>query len=120
MKFVRALVVFFSIVLLAFANWANPAFSAVKTLPVNESIQRTWLAAATGADLPEGINEQRYTPGPGQGTKSPIKQFFSGAFVKPVLLNVPRVSGSNYYLLSKFIHLGFSTTDVIFPFHQFW
>jgi hypothetical protein len=120
MKPIRALIALFSIALLAFANWVTPALSAVHTVPTKEGIQHTWLAAAPGADLPDGINEQRYASGTGQGSGTSTKQIFSWAFLRPVFLNAPCVSGIHYYLLSRFIRLGFPTTDVIFPFHQFW
>lgn len=51
---------------------------------------------------------------------SNFKQPVPCDFFKLPLLNRPAVSGTRYFSLTKFLCIGFSSTDVIFPFHQFW
>lgn len=122
MKIYRHIAAYLIILLLAFANMgAYLIGDAQLTPPSTHRHEQCQVVSASDAIPLYGLTEQRYSSGPGQSNGIPsFKHPFSWAAARTVFLNSPQVSGVGYFLLTKFLLIGFSTTDAIYPFHQFW
>ncbi|MBI1226124.1 MAG: hypothetical protein GC192_12890 [Bacteroidetes bacterium] len=121
MKFSREIAAHLSILLLAFANISAYMSRSVRDAPLTVHHEQSQLRAADDALPIYCLTEQRYSAGAGQGNGVPNFKYPVGfAPVKNFSLNASLASGADYYLLSKYLLIGFPSTDVIYPFHQFW
>ncbi|MCF8247422.1 MAG: hypothetical protein K9J37_20455 [Saprospiraceae bacterium] len=121
MKSIRKIAAYLGIALLAFANMGAYLGSGVQVTYTKAHNEQSQLASASDGLPLYCLTEQRYGTGVGQGNGAPsLKQPLGWAGVKAVFLSAQQVTGANYFILSKYLLIGFSTTDAIYPFHQFW
>jgi hypothetical protein len=120
-KFFRAIAAYLSIALLTLVSMTSHRPAAVVAYPAQHH-EQSQLSQTSAGDLPYCLTEQqRYSSATGQGAAfGGFKQHFDWAALKPIFLNARRITGIGYFLLTRFLLVGFSSTDVIFPFHQFW
>jgi|GEM_PF-3074360 len=121
-KFLREIAAYLSIALLALANMgAVHNVATQQDLAPVPSHDQSWLVPASDGIPLYCLTEQLQSAVSCQGNGSAgFKLPIFWAVAKPFFLNAPSVSGFHYFQLSRFLLIGFSTTDVIFPFHQFW
>ncbi|MBK9016829.1 MAG: hypothetical protein IPM82_23735 [Saprospiraceae bacterium] len=121
MKFFREIAAYLSIALLALANMGAYVNGSVQIAPPTDLHQESRLTIATDGVPLYCLTDQRFSVGAGQGNSaSTFKHPFVWAAMKTAFLNAQQISGVQYYHLSKYLLIGFETTDVIYPFHQFW
>lgn len=120
MKFFRAIAAYLSIALLALVSMVSYRPTSVVGYPAQHH-EQSQLSQTAAGDLPYCLAEQRYSSAAGQGAGfGGFKQHFDWAALRPTALNARSVSGIGYFLLTRFLLVGFSSTDMVFPFHQFW
>jgi hypothetical protein len=117
---IREITAYFSILLLALANMGSHSPAIAVSMPAPIGFEQTRLAATPSGKL-DYLRTQQFSAEPGNAHgATTVKQPVSLAFFKLETLNTQQVSGVGYFILTKFLLIGFPSTDVIFPFHQFW
>lgn len=120
-KFFREIAAYLSIALLAFANMGAYMSGEAQSVPPTDHHKESRLTIAPDDAPLYCLTEQRYGSGAGQGSGIPsFKHYFGWAAANAAFSNARQASGANYFILSKYLLIGFPTTDAIYPFHQFW
>lgn len=122
MKFFRKIVSYFGVALLAFANLGAYVNADGQVAAPKHDIAQTFSAAISSHhDTLFCLTEQKSGSSSFQNSGSiTSKHSVPKWLARDKSFNAGNISKAIYYQISRHLLPEFTTTDIVFPFHQFW
>lgn len=122
MKIIGKISLYLGIVLLALINLGLQGVHDVHPPPAKGVNTEHWSGTVRSIhDIPFCQTEQKTSPSSQQVNGFvPVKQPAPVGFSRLAHLNDAAATAAKYFCQSRYLPISLKTTDVIFPFHQFW